>query len=58
MEIPVEDVARLALGNAYRLKGTILLAQGDVDSALKAFDDAIQYLETSRPIFEASVSRA
>ena len=54
---PVEDVARLALGNAYRLKGTILLAQGDVDSALKTFDEAIQLLETSRPIFEASVSQ-
>ena len=53
--IPVDDVARLALGNAYRLKGTILLAQGNADSALKAFDDAIQYLETSRPIFEASI---
>ncbi len=52
--IPVEDVARLALGNAYRLKGIILLTQGDADSALKAFDEAIQYLETSRPIFEAS----
>jgi tetratricopeptide (TPR) repeat protein len=52
---PVEDVARLALGNAYRLKGTILYKQGDVDSALKAFDEAIQLLETSRPIFEASI---
>ena len=53
---PVEDVARLALGNAYQLKGRILLAQRDADSALKAFDEAIQYLETSRPILEASAS--
>ncbi len=53
---PVEDVARLALGNAYRLKGTILLTQGDTDSALKAFDEAIQYLEVSRIVFEASVA--
>jgi len=51
---PVEEVARLALGNAYQLKGRILLAQREADSALKAFDEAIQYLETSRPIFEAS----
>jgi tetratricopeptide (TPR) repeat protein len=27
-----------------------------VDSALKAFEEAIQLLETSRPIFEASVA--
>jgi tetratricopeptide (TPR) repeat protein len=26
-----------------------------VDSALKAFDEAVQFLETSRPIFEASI---
>lgn len=52
---PVEDVARLALGNAYRLKGTILLEQGDVDSALSALDDAFQLLETSRPKFEDSI---
>ena len=53
---PVEEVARLALGNAYRLNGIILLTQGDVDSALNAFKEAVQYLETSRPIFEAAVS--
>jgi tetratricopeptide (TPR) repeat protein len=52
---PVEDVARLALGNANRLKGTILLAQGNVDSALEAFDEAIHLFETSQPAFEASV---
>jgi tetratricopeptide (TPR) repeat protein len=53
---PVEEVARLALGNAFRLKGTILLTQGDSDSALKAFDEAIQYLDASRTKFEASVA--
>ncbi len=52
---PVEDVARLGLGNANRLKGRILLVQGDVDSALDAFENAIQLLGTSQPIFEASV---
>jgi tetratricopeptide (TPR) repeat protein len=52
---PVEDVARLALGNAHRLKGTILLVQGDMDSALKAFDESIQLLEATHPVFEASV---
>jgi len=53
---PVEDVARLALGNAYRLKGTIFLLQGDTNSAFQAFDEAIQLLETTRPIFEASIA--
>jgi tetratricopeptide (TPR) repeat protein len=53
---PVEDVARLALGNAYRLKGTILYKQRDVDSALKVFDEAVQLLESVRPVFESSVS--
>jgi tetratricopeptide (TPR) repeat protein len=52
----VEDVARLALGNAYRLKGTIFLLQGDTNSAFQAFDEAIQLLETTRPIFEASIA--
>jgi tetratricopeptide (TPR) repeat protein len=53
---PVEDVARLGLGNAYRLQGTIFLLQGNPNSALQAFDEAIQLLETSRPIFEASIA--
>ncbi|HSB00420.1 MAG TPA: tetratricopeptide repeat protein, partial [Anaerolineales bacterium] len=53
---PVEDVARLGLGNAYRLKGIIALLNGDVDSALKAFDQAIPLLETSLRVFEASTS--
>lgn len=53
---PVEDVARLGLGNAYRLKGVIAVIGGDVDSALTAFDEAIQLLETSRPRFEVATS--
>lgn len=53
---PVKDVARTAMGNAYRQKGAILFYQGDLDAALKAFDEAIGLLETSRPIFEAAVS--
>jgi tetratricopeptide (TPR) repeat protein len=52
---PVEEVARLGLGNAYRLKGTILLAQGEVDLALEAFDEAIQQIEASQPVFEAAL---
>ncbi|MGE5776079.1 MAG: hypothetical protein ACM33V_07655, partial [Chloroflexota bacterium] len=54
---PVEDVARLALGNTYRLRGVIALLNGDADSASKDFDQAIQLLETSRPIFEALIPR-
>jgi tetratricopeptide (TPR) repeat protein len=53
---PVKDVARTAMGNAYRQKGAILLYQRDVDFALEAFDEAIRLLEISRPIFEASVT--
>ncbi|HEX2995026.1 MAG TPA: tetratricopeptide repeat protein, partial [Anaerolineales bacterium] len=52
---PVEDVAQLALGNTYRLRGVVALLNGDTDSALKDFDQAIQFIETSRPIFEASI---
>ena len=52
---PVEDVARLGLGNAYRLQATIFLLQGDLDSALNVFEEAIQLLEASRPIFENSI---
>ena len=53
---PVEEVARLGLGNAYRLKGTIFLLQVDTNSAFQAFDEAIQLLETTRPSFEASIA--
>ncbi|HJS19369.1 MAG TPA: AAA family ATPase [Anaerolineales bacterium] len=52
---PVADVARLALGNAYRLQGTIFLLQGDVDAAMNAFDEAIRLIESSRPVFEEAI---
>ena len=52
---PDDDLARLALGNAYRQKGAILLYQGDVNSALAAFDEATKYLEVVRPRFESSI---
>lgn len=53
---PVEEVARLALGNAYRLQGIIFHLQGDMESALNALDQSIQLLEGSRQIFEATVT--
>jgi tetratricopeptide (TPR) repeat protein len=53
---PVEDVARLGLGNAYRQKGVISVINGNTDSALIAFDEAIPLLEASRPVFEAATS--
>jgi tetratricopeptide (TPR) repeat protein len=51
---PVEDVARLGLGNAYRLQGTILNNQKDYPSALDSLNRAIQTLEEVRPVFEKS----
>ena len=50
-----QDLAQLALGNAYQQKGAILYYQQDYDSALTAFDTAAQILETVRKTFEASV---
>lgn len=52
---PIENIARSYQGNAYRQKGSVLLYVGYVDSALKAFDEAIQRLETSRSNFEAAL---
>jgi tetratricopeptide (TPR) repeat protein len=52
---PDKDLANLALGNAYRQKGQILLYQGDADSALKAFDEAAQVLGSAQQVFEALV---
>ena len=52
---PDADLARLALGNAYRQKGAILLYQEDVTSALMAFDEGIRYLDLIRPAFETSI---
>lgn len=53
---PFEDITRLSLGNAFRQKGSILLYEGEVDSALTAFDESIHLLEISRSNFEASLS--
>jgi len=50
-----QDLAQLALGNAYQQKGAILYYQQDYDSALIAFDTAAQILESVRKTFEASV---
>ena len=50
-----QDLAQLALGNAYQQKGAILYYQQDYDSALVAFDTAAQILESVRKTFEASV---
>lgn len=50
-----QELARLALGSAYRQKGATLLIQGDTETALDAFDEAIQYLESVQPIFESAI---
>jgi tetratricopeptide (TPR) repeat protein len=52
---PVEDVARLALGNAKLLQGTILRLEGNLESALQTFDEAIRLLEAGRPVFEEAI---
>jgi tetratricopeptide (TPR) repeat protein len=51
---PVEDVAKLALGNAYRLKGTIATIRRDDASALDDLGQALKFLEETRLSFEAS----
>ena len=51
-----QDLARLALGSAYRQKGAVLFYQGDLDSALSAFDASVQILESVQKVFEASIS--
>jgi tetratricopeptide (TPR) repeat protein len=52
---PVADVARMALGHAYRLQGQVAYLQGDYASALAFFDQALAALEEVRPHFETSV---
>jgi len=51
---PVQDVAQLGLGNAFRFKGTILYYQEDYPSALDSLYRAIQILDEVRPGFEKS----
>jgi tetratricopeptide (TPR) repeat protein len=52
---PVADVARMALGNAYRQQGTIAYLQGDNPAALQSFEQALPILEDVRRSFEISV---
>ena len=54
---PIQDVARSALGNAYRLKGSLASDLGDQASALDSLEQAIQTLEMVRPVFEQSVQQ-
>ncbi len=54
---PDTDLANLALGNAYRQKGSVLLYQGNIDSALSAFNEAIQVLGSAQKAFEASAPK-
>ena len=51
---PVQNVARLGLGNAYRLRGVFLSTRKDYASALDSLDQAIRTLEAVRPEFEES----
>jgi tetratricopeptide (TPR) repeat protein len=51
---PVQEVAQLGLGNAYRLMGVFLSSQKDYSSALDYLDKATQTLEMVRPVFEES----
>lgn len=51
---PVQEVAQLGLGNAYRLRGIIFSSYEDFTSALDFSDKAIQTLEEVRPKFEKS----
>jgi tetratricopeptide (TPR) repeat protein len=50
-----QNLAQLALGNAYQQKGAILYYQQDYDSALQTFDAAAQTLEAVRSTLAASV---
>ena len=52
---PVVDVARMALGNAYRQQGTTAYLQGDNPAALKSLEQALAVLEDVRGAFEATV---
>ena len=45
----------MAEGNAHRLQGIATAIQGDVPTALAAFDQAINSLEDVRPSFEVSI---
>jgi hypothetical protein len=56
--IPLESVARLGLGNSYRLKGEIFQAQNDHAAATAQFQKAIETLkQTLGPLEAASQER-
>jgi tetratricopeptide (TPR) repeat protein len=52
---PVANVERMGAGNAHRLQGIAAALQGDVPTALAAFQDAISALEMAQATFEVSV---
>jgi len=51
---PVAEIARMALGHAYRLQGQVAYLQGDFPLALASYDQALAALGEVRPQFEAS----
>ncbi|CAG0975488.1 hypothetical protein ANAEL_01422 [Anaerolineales bacterium] len=54
---PIEDLARISLANAYKLKGIINALDGDSPAAVKAIEESISILEQTVGIFEESVSQ-
>ena len=54
---PIQEVARLSLGNAYRLKGSIEAVEGDPVAALASLEQSIQTLEEVQPTFEEAVEQ-
>jgi hypothetical protein len=56
--IPLASVARLGLGNSYRLRGEALTRQGDTAGAMEQYDQAIAALDpTLQPLEEANQIR-
>jgi tetratricopeptide (TPR) repeat protein len=56
--IPITAVARLGLGNTYRLQGEVLQRRGDLDQAREYFQRAIETLEPAvQPLAQASQER-
>ncbi len=54
---PIEDLARISLANAYKLKGIINALGGDSPAAIKAIEESISTLEQTVGIFEKSVTQ-
>ena len=56
--VPVVSVARLGLGVSYRLRGEVLVRQGDTAGAMKQFDQAVAALEPAlQPLGESRQTR-